>query len=99
MAKITNEKYEYRKTSGLLFHYGTHNEALAFVKEMTPTSEITSGWFKTEWGASNIEAHVDGKGAVFTSANFDKGDREYFYKLIGKEATDLLLRYHSNPTR
>lgn len=95
MAHITLENYLFRSTPGLLFHSGTPEEALAFVQNMTPTAEHTSGWIKNEWGSSNISAHKDGLGAVFTNAVFDEGDREYYYKLIGKPATDVLLRHHS----
>lgn len=34
------------------------------------------------------------KGAVFTNANFDETDKQYFYNLIGIESTNLLLRHH-----
>lgn len=94
MANITLENYLFRKTPGLLFHSGTPEEALEFVKGMTPTSEHDTGWIKNEWGSSHIKAHKDGLGAVFTNAVFTEGDRDYYYKLIGQAATDLLLRHH-----
>ena len=95
MAHITVENHLFQSLPGRLFHSGTPEEALAFVQNMTPTAEYTSGWIKNEWGSSHIYAHKDGLGAVFTNAVFDEGDREYYYKLIGKPATDVLLRHHS----
>lgn len=99
MANITLENYLFRKTPGLLFHSGTPEEALEFVKGMIPTAEHDSGWIKNEWGSSHITAHKDGLGAVFTNATFAESDREYYYKCIGVEATDLLLRHHDVKNR
>lgn len=95
MAHITVEDFYFRKTQGQLFHSGTPEEALAFVQGMTETAEYTSGWIKNDWGSSHIYAHKDGLGAVFTNAVFTEGDQEYYYKHIGKPATDVLLRHHS----
>lgn len=95
MAHITVEKYLFQSPPGRLFHSGTPEEALEFVQGMTKTAAYTSGWIKNEWGSSHISAHKDGLGAVFTNGVFDEGDRQYYYNLIGKEATDVLLRHHS----
>ena len=94
MANISVESYTYTSSTGLLFHSGTHQEALDFIKNMKLDAEHTTGWFATEWGTTHIRAHEDGLGAVATSGVFDSGDQYYFYKLIGKEATDLMLRHH-----
>lgn len=67
-------------------------EVLELLKSFTGDK---SGWIKNDWGNTPIDSHSDGKGAVFVNAVFDQGDREYYYKLIGKEATDLLLRHHN----
>ena len=88
---IEEHKYIYHPTKTGLFYYpmSTDNpsEVLDFFKSFT---DDKSGWIKTSWeGTVHFTAHSDNKGAVFT-----KGDRDYFYNLIGKEATDLLLRHH-----
>ena len=95
MAHITVEDYYFQKRKGVLFHSGTPEEALAFVQAMLPTSEHSDGWIKNDWTTTPIRAHKDGKGAVFVNYSFDEGDRAYYYKLLGKEATDVLLRHHN----
>lgn len=94
MANISIETYTFQERKGLFFKSGTHEEALEFVRAMTLGVEYDSGWIKTEYGSTNIRAGVDGLGAVFTNAVFDEGDQSYFYQLIGREATDVLLRHH-----
>lgn len=95
MSNITVENFTYSDRKGLLFRSGTHDEALEFVKAMIPTSDITTGWVKNEWGESPLRAHEDGLGAVFINARFTPACRDYYYSLLGKEATDLLLRHHN----
>jgi hypothetical protein len=67
-------------------------EVLEFFKSFT---DGKFGWIKTSWGTVHFTAARDGKGAVFTNAVFTEGDRNFFYNLIGKESTDLLLRHHN----
>ena len=62
---------------------------------MNLEAEFTTGWIKNDWTTTPIRAHEDGLGAVFVNAVFNEGDRNYYYKLLGKEATDLLLRHHN----
>lgn len=95
MADISIETYTFQKRTGLFFKSGTHQEALQFVRAMVPGVEHDSGWIKTEYGMTNIRAGDDGLGAVCTNGVFDEGDQSYFYTLVGKEATDILLRHHS----
>lgn len=94
---IEEHKYVYHPTKTGLFYYPQEtdnpSEVLDFFKSFTGNK---SGWIKTSWeGTVHFTAHSDNKGAVFTDAVFTKGDRNYFYNLIGKEATDLLLRHHN----
>ena len=95
MAVISVEHYQFTDNKGLLFKSGTHEEALKFVQDMTLQAKYTTGWISNEWGVSPIRAHEDGLGAVFINGSFDKGDVEYYNKLIGIEPTKLLLRHHT----
>jgi hypothetical protein len=95
MSEISVESYTFTSSKGLFFKSGTHEEALEFLENMKLDAEHTTGWIKTDWGSTHVRAHEDGLGAVATSGVFDKGDQLYFYNLIGKEATDLMLRHHS----
>ena len=93
---IEQQPYAYRiNVEGSLYYpQETDNpeEVLKFFKSFTGDK---SGWIKTSWGTVHFTADNDGKGAVFTDAVFNKGDMKYFYNLIGKESTDLLLRHHN----
>lgn len=95
MANISVESYTFTNNKGLLFKSGTHAEALKFAQDMNLEAEFTTGWIKNDWTTTPIRAHEDGLGAVFVNAVFNEGDRNYYYKLLGKEATDLLLRHHN----
>lgn len=94
MAVISVEHYQFTDNKGLLFKSGTHEEALKFVQDMTLQAKYTTGWISNEWGVSPIRAHEDGLGAVFINATFNREDCEYYYNLLGKDATILLLRHH-----
>ena len=92
---ITEEAYAYRKQDKeMLYHPNKSDNPTEILEFFSNIKDKQSGWIKTKWGYTHFTCHKDGKGAVFTSANFDETDKQYFYNLIGIESTNLLLRHH-----
>lgn len=80
--------------TGRLLKFGnTPEDSLSFVKDFTEGQE---GWIETDYGYSpHIRGHKDGKGAIFTDCHITPGDYEYFVRILGQEAANILTRHHN----
>lgn len=93
--KVEVRNFEWRpgETGRLLKFGNTHTDAHAFVKDFTEGQE---GWIETDYGYSpHIRGHKDGLGAVLTDARISPGDYDYFVRILGQEAANIITRHHN----